>query len=692
MAAKRDQQHAGDNEELGALIERIRAARGAGTGVELARLLGPALDAAAVAPPSADVDDVAALTVEVAEALVTAGQAAPAARLLDRLDVLATVPHLQARLLRAECLLRAGRVGDARSHFAEALEVAERARDDVAAARAAIGLGGLWVNEHRGSTEARWVEGCWRRALGRLHDDPAHAVLRARLEARLAAEDSYLRRASPDEVTVAVDRLRELGDLSALAEGLSLEHHVLLGPRWAGRRRAIAGEMLDVAVRAGDHALTLQALCWQAVDAVMEGAPEADRALAALVERLDVVEHAAIRYIADLIGVLHLTRAGRLDDAEAAAAACLEVGLEVGDTDALGYYGAQLLAIRWRQGRDVELLPVIDELVRSTTVADGNHAFVAAQAALTANAGDRDASRRALALLPLGGLAGIPPSSVWLVTCFALGEAAVHLDDRSLAADVHAALAPFAHLPVVASIGIASFGPVERVLGRTARVLGRTREALGHLDRAVDACVSEGDHLVAEMIRTELAELRTDPRAATAEQTRLVVRPEGRGWVIELGGRRAWVRQMVGAAYLAELARRPRGVPAIELVAGAMATTRPQPVLDARAVVELRKALLDFDAELAEAEAGHDLARAERVAEHRAALVVELERSLDVRGSSRSFATPAERARVSVRKALLRVVDEVAAADAELGRRLRDDLETGHVCVLRTLSGPPRAR
>ena len=64
-----------------------------------------------------------------------------------------------------------------------------RADDWAARARPALGLGGVWVNEHRGEVDRRRVLDLQRSALA---DLPAGAdVLRMRLEVRLAAEAVY---------------------------------------------------------------------------------------------------------------------------------------------------------------------------------------------------------------------------------------------------------------------------------------------------------------------------------------------------------------------------------------------------------------------------------------------------------------------------------------------------------------------
>jgi tetratricopeptide (TPR) repeat protein len=84
--------------------------------------------------------------------------------------------------------------------------------------------------------------------------------------------------------------------------------------------------------------------------------------------------------------------AGRLDEAEAAAHRCFDLGTAVGEVDALGYFGAHLLAIRWIQGRDAELLELAEDVAAHVT--------------------DPDAEVRAASLRALGRLGFMPPVAV----------------------------------------------------------------------------------------------------------------------------------------------------------------------------------------------------------------------------------------------------------------------------------------
>ena len=60
----------------------------------------------------------------------------------------------------------------------------------------------------------------------------------------------------------------------------------------------------------------------------------------------------------------------------------------VGDADALGYLGGQLIAIRWAQGREGELLGMVEEIAGSPTLAADDIAYPAAVALLAARAGE----------------------------------------------------------------------------------------------------------------------------------------------------------------------------------------------------------------------------------------------------------------------------------------------------------------
>ena len=298
----------------------------------------------------------------------------------------ASLGHPPAELLVAwaQAALLCGRLGEARLRFDQATSAAETAGDPVLFAEAVLGLGGHWLNEHRAPVERARVLGLQRAALARLPE--THEALRCRLAARLAAEDVY--DGGPIEpVQAALAAARRGSDLRALAEALSLCHHALLTPEFARSRLDLADELVRVAAEGGHGVLGLMGLCWRAVDLFLLGDDRAVRALEDLRARADALECQNILYIVDVLDVMLLIRAGRLDDAEASAAGCYDRGVAVGEVDAFGYLGAHTVAIRWIQGRDAEILEAAEEIAASNTLVEAEFGFRATAAA------DRGAGR-----------------------------------------------------------------------------------------------------------------------------------------------------------------------------------------------------------------------------------------------------------------------------------------------------------
>ena len=106
-------------------------------------------------------------------------------------------------------------------------------------------------------------------------------------------------------------------------------------------------------------------------------------------------------------------------------------------------------------------------------------------------------------------------------------------------------------------------------------------------------------------------------------------------------------------------------------------------MLDARAKAPTAAGSRSSRAEVDDADACADLERAARARHELDRLVEELARATGLAGTIRSFADDAERARVSVRKAIKRALAMIAAADPALGRPARGRLVTGTRCVYR---------
>ncbi|WP_410586539.1 BTAD domain-containing putative transcriptional regulator [Amycolatopsis sp. lyj-23] len=401
------------------------------------------------------------------------------ALLATRATAVAGPAHDDALVAGEHALLDDGDLRTSREHFETAYVRAERAGDAASLARAALGLGGVWVHEHRTAVAAAALLTRLRHALERV--DPGSS-LGHRLQARLAAELDY-EAGTHDRVLAAVSRTRTAGDPVAHAEALSLAHHCLLGPDHAVLRQELATEL--VGVRSGRRTDLVMGVLWDTVDRFLAGDPHAERRLGELDDLLAERKHLAASFVADALKVMLAIRAGRFREAEAGAQACAELGQAAGDFDALGWYGAQLVAIRWFQGRLGELVPVLDGLMHSPTLSPIDNSYYSALAVAAASAGDRRTAAGALARLCGEDLGALPRSSTWLTSLCGAAETAYLLDDRTTAARIHELLAPYGHLPAMASLGIACFGSVHHQLGTTALTAGDPDRAVTHLRAAV---------------------------------------------------------------------------------------------------------------------------------------------------------------------------------------------------------------
>jgi hypothetical protein len=393
--------------------------------------------------------------------------------------------------------LRAGR-----AWFDRAYRAAEAECDGDGMARAALGMAGLWVHEHRSAPAAALLRARLRCA--RTAVDPGSS-LALRLKARLAGEADYAAGQS-DAILAVLEEAKGAGDPVAWAEAASLAHHCLLGPGHGARRRVLAQELITEGFRTLRRTDLLMGMLWGTVDAFLDGDPHARRGLADLRASPAGRDHLAAGFVLDAIDVMLTIRAGDFATAEARAAACAERGELAGDADATGWYAAQLVAIRWYQGRVAELLPMLRETANSPTLSAVDNAPVAALAVAAAAAGDEREAAGALARLRGRDLALLPRSSSWLVSMYGIVESAFLLSDVESAQAAYALLTPFAGLPMTASLAVACFGSVQHALGVAMLTAGETGRAAGHFRAAVRDNLALAHWPAAAMSRARLAQ------------------------------------------------------------------------------------------------------------------------------------------------------------------------------------------
>jgi hypothetical protein len=600
-----------------------------------------------------------------------------------------------------------------RQSFETAYRLAEQAGAVAVMGVAALGLAGLWVSERRTVTGTVMLETRLEHVLSLLDE---RAPLALRIRARLAAEADY-RTGESARILAVLDEARAAGDPVALAEALSLAHHCLLGPADIARRRELAAELIRVSFRTERRSDRLMGLLWQTVDSYAQGDAHAGRVLGELRDQLAERDHLAVGFVVSAIDVMLAIRAGRLEEAESLVEVCAKNGASAGDIDSEWWPGAQLVTIRWYQGRLPELLPMLSERVHSHALSAVDNSAVAALAVAAALSGDQRAAASCLARLRGADLARLPRSSSWLVTMNGLVEAAYLLADEELASQAYELLIPYGTLPLVGGLGITCFGAAEQALG-VASLTAR------HLDRAVDHLTVAVQHNLAlahwpAMVssRRRLAEayqLRGGPGDAAAARRELAAAAveatplglpardhsvgesrggyagcerAGRSWRVTLGDRAVLVDHSIGMFHLAVLLANPRqDISAADLVAGPAALSRAargraaQPVLDHQAITDYRHRVRELEAEIDRLQARDQPAEAERARADRDWLLAQLADAAGLGGQTRSFGDEAERARVAVSKAIRRALTRIAEADPVIGEHLRQSVRTGGRC------------
>jgi hypothetical protein len=424
--------------------------------------------------------------------------------------------------------------------------------------------------------------------------------------------------------------------------------------------------------------------------------------------------------VASAIDVMLAIRAGRFADAEALAAVCASRGAAAGDADHAWWSGAQLVTIRWYQGRLTELLPMLHDRVHSPELSAVDNSAVAALAVAAALSGDRPGAASALAALCGSDLAALPRSSSWLVTMNGVVEAAYLLEEPDVAARAYELLRPHAHLPMIGSLGVTCFGSAQHALGVAALTTRQLDLAVEHLTTAVqhNLALAHWPALVASRQRLAQAHaLRGSPGdadaarrehdAATAEAASAglpvpgypehpmagpapavaEIQRAGRNWRLTLRGRSVLMEDSIGMVHLAVLIANPRQeIQAADLVAGLAGLSgtsgevggsgAAQRVLDQAAIAEYRSRLKRLDTEIDELEP--DQARQARA--ERDWLVAQLSSAAGFGGRTRAFPDQPERARVAVGKAIRRALARITEADGVVGEHLRQTVHTGIRC------------
>jgi tetratricopeptide (TPR) repeat protein len=657
-----------------------------------------------------------------------------ALQLLGRIEEASAARRGELLVRLGDAQWRAGDASAARASFERATEVGRALGDGEMLARAALGyvraLGGFLLSA-RFEVGATGV-GLLEEALAALPagDSSLRAWLLARLTAELySANEPFERRVAVSDE--AIEIARRLDDAEALVTALHTRLWALNTPGRALERLGHTGEMLRVAEETGSRELVFLAhndrfVCFLELGERrgMETEIEAMTGIAELIRQPFYRWHALC--LQEVRAVLD----GRFDDAERYGAEALEIGrLRKSGFPDYVYRFAQRFAISWAQGCLADLWPQIaghGELFpwiprwREALVAAQLRDVTAARSEVERHAG------RDFADLPLDGL--------WLAHLCGLAECCVLIGEARRGAQLYEQLLPHAELNAV-SYTQQPFGPVALRLGMVATMLERWEDAERHFVTALARCELLGARAIRARVLYERARMHL-ARGAGGDESRgarllddatslcdelgmpglqariaalaepvqdapvALFRREGEVWAIAFGDTTFRLRDVKGLRYLALLLGSPgRELHVLELVQAAEGLTGAapaasrverdlrrsslggsEPVLDEQAKEAYRLRLQELADDLQEAQDWGDPERAAGIEEEIDALTDELTRAAGLGGRDRELASPAERARVSVTKAIKAAIRAIERHSPELGAHLTASVRTGRFC------------
>jgi tetratricopeptide (TPR) repeat protein len=643
-------------------------------------------------------------------------------------------PRLELLLRLGDAEARGGDLPTSRETFLVAADLARRAGDAEALARAAIGYGGrfFWARVGNDPHLIPLVQDALV-MLGGTNDR-----LRVRLLTRLACawrsdrERQEQRRALSQQ---AVDMARRLDDPATLG-------YALVGLFWAAwlpdnsdERLAVANETLAVAEAAADVERTIDAHVMLYL---------------VFTELCRMTEaRARIEMVVTLAHELRQPAQLWLNSANRATLALLEGNYAVAEEnmaketepghpttpiqDDVSAARMHRFLLRREQGRGAE-----EEANARASAAEFPWYPVhrGALACLLADAGRMAEAQSVFDELATDDFKALYPDCEWLLGVALVSDACAMLGDGVAAAVLYSQLAPFSGAHAIGHTE-GSVGSVDRYLGLLAATMGRTDDAVRHLTHGIAAnerlgawpWVAHTQHDLAGVLRRRagsgdreradtldgmaLATARRlgmsaleraigevgESRAAQAPKAESsgTFRREGEYWTIRFEGAPFRIRDMKGMRHLARLLADPgRELHALDL-AGAErpdgVKTSPEigeftsdpfadggPIIDPEARKAYRSRLAELREELDEATAWNDPERAVRASSEMDALTQELAGAVGLGGRERVTSSASERARLSVTRAIRAALSHIGEQSAALGAHLEATIRTGTFC------------
>ena len=501
---------------------------------------------------------------------------------------------------------------------------------------------------------------------------------RARLGAALARCWAYAgerNRAAPFAMA-AMRHAEATGDPAVVADALDAALATHWGPDELEVRVDLAHRLADVAAHLDDADARTQAHLWLlTVAAETLDVSELNRQMRAI-ERLGEESRRSLFFAASRRLMLDLMR-GRTDTVGPLVALAEETADELPDGRLVLSAMIAYSAVQVGDGSDA----VVAQAREGEALAEreGIRVVLAEIAWIYLGIGLADDARRLASTFDDRVLANLRRDHNYLLVLQLLLDVALATGLDDLVETITPLLLPYAGRAVVNSGAVMFHGVTDDTLARACQRLGDTERAAALREKALSTYRRIGATWWRERLEAESPAVGVPERPTT-----MTLRPGPPGvWLVGRADQETAIPARRGLEHLHTLLSRPgKEVAALQLAGGAETVEQAGlgEVVDAQALAAYRRRLTEIDSELDDADARGDAVLGDRLTAERAALLAELAAATGLGGRARSFGSSAERARVTVRKAIATALDAIHTADPVVARHLTAHVRTGLRC------------
>ena len=282
----------------------------------------------------------------------------------------------------------------------------------------------------------------------------------------------------------ALEIAGRIGDSALRAVALTGMHWALWGPENVEERLAVATEILQLAEQVGDKALAINSRVFRLSNLLELGdMPAVDAEIEAFSQLAEELRQPLLRRLPVLWKAMRAMMDGRFEDGERQALEALAIGQRAQLPGAMQQFGAQMVDLRWKQGRLQELEAPTKAYAEENPQVP---AWRCALALIYSETGKEEEARAEFERLAADGFSDLPQDALWLISIAILADVCAYLGDSRRAATLYGLLLPYAARNITTAPGLTSIGSASRHLGNLATLMGRTDEAEKHFEDALE--------------------------------------------------------------------------------------------------------------------------------------------------------------------------------------------------------------